>query len=359
MNTALTVSFRSVAVHGGKLELAQVKAVQTGYPLRGRLRVSDELFAGGSVSDSIPQGGTVWLDPRLFQLLGLRVGARIGLGASNLNASKVLTYEPDRGGDMFNIAPRLLMNLADLEATGLILPGSRATYRLLLAGADEAIAGFRSLIDKHQEYDIQGIRDARPELRTALDRAEQFLGLAVLVSIALAGLAVALSAQHYAIRHYDNCAIMRCFGAGPDEVVKLYVIQLLITALVCSAIGCGLGYLGQTWLTVLMRDLVSRPLPAPSPSPILSGLAAGVLTTLGFAIPQILRLKNVSPLRVLRRDLTPLPLNNLGIYLAAVGCLLLLVLWQSGNGKLFVYGFCGLALTALTAFLRRGWPFAA
>ena len=351
LNTALTVSFRSVAVHGGKLELAQVKAVQSGYPLRGRLRVSDELFAGETVSDSIPLRGSVWLDPRLFQLLDLRVGARIGLGASNLNASKVLTYEPDRGGDMFNIAPRLLMNLADLEATGLILPGSRATYRLLLAGADEAIAGFRSLVDKQPEYDVQGIRDARPELRTALDRAEQFLGLAVLVSIALAGLAIALSAQHYAIRHYDNCAIMRCFGAGPDEVVKLYVIQLLITALVCSAIGCGLGYLGQTWLTVLMRDLVTRPLPAPSPVPILSGLAAGVLTTLGFAIPQILRLKNVSPLRVLRRDLTPLPLNNLGIYLAAVGCLLLLVLWQSGNGKLFVYGFCGLALTALTAFL--------
>ena len=351
LNTALTVSFRSVAVHGGKLELAQVKAVQTAYPLRGRLRISDELFSGEYEADAVPERGAVWLDPRLFQLLGLRVGARVSLGTSNLYATRVLTYEPDRGGDMFNIAPRLLMNLADLEGTGLILPGSRATYRLLLAGTDAAVAGFRSLLDDYPEYDVRGIRDARPELRTALDRAEQFLGLAVLVSFALAGLAVALSAQRYAIRHYDNCAIMRCFGAGPDDVVKLYVIQLLITALVCSAIGCGLGYLGQTWLTVLMRDLVTRPLPAPSPVPVLSGLAAGVLTTLGFAIPQILRLKNVTPLRVLRRDLTPLPLNNLGIYLAAVGCLLLLVLWQSGDGKLFAYGFCGLALTALSAFL--------
>ena len=351
LKTAVTVSFRSVVVHDEKLVLAEVKAVQTGYPLRGRLQISDELFAAGSTSNTIPRRGTVWLDPRLFQLLGLRVGGRVNLGSITLDTTKVLTYEPDRGGDMFNIAPRLLMNLADLEATGLILPGSRVTYRLLLAGTDQALTGFRSLIDEYAEYDIRGIRNARPELRTALDRSEQFLGLAVLVSIALAGLAVALSAQRYAVRHYDNCAIMRCFGAGPDTIVKLYAVQLLITALICSAIGCGIGYLGQMGLTVLMRDLVSRPLPAPSLAPLVSGLSAGVLTALGFAMPQILRLKNVTPLRVLKRDLTPLPLNNLGIYLAAIGCLLLLALWQSGNEKLFFYGFCGLALTGLSAFL--------
>ena len=351
LKTALTVSFRSVVVHGEKLELAEVKAVQPGYPLRGRLQISDELFGAEATSHTIPERGAVWLDPRLFQLLGLPVGAQVNLGSVTLDATKVLTYEPDRGGDMFNIAPRLLMNLADLDATGLILPGSRATYRLLLAGADQAVTGFRSLVDEYSEYDIRGIRDARPELRTALERSEQFLGLAVLVSIALAGLAVALSAQRYAVRQYDACAIMRCFGAGPDTVVRLYVVQLLITALISSVIGCGIGYLGQMGLTELMRDLISRPLPAPSPAPLVSGLSAGILTALGFAMPQILRLKNVAPLRVLRRDLTPLPLNNLGIYLAAVGCLLLLALWQSGNEKLFFYGFCGLALTGLSAFL--------
>ena len=243
-------------------------------------------------------------------MLDFAVGDEINLGASSLQAMKVLTYEPDRGGDMFNIAPRLLMNLADLEATGLIRPGSRATYRLLVAGSGNAVAGFRTLIGKYEEYDIRGIRDARPELRTALDRAEQFLGLAVLVSIALAGLAVALSAQRYAVRHFDNCAIMRCFGAGQDTIIKIYFIQLLILALFCSGIGCVLGYLGQAGLTVLMRGLVSRPLPEPTLTPVLIGMSAGVLTVLGFAMPQILRLKNVTPLRVLRRDLIPLPLRQ-------------------------------------------------
>ena len=351
LNAVQATSFRSVVVRGEKLELSEVKAVQPGYPLRGRLLVADGLFAEEYDAGAVPRQGEVWLDPRLFQLLDATPGDRVNLGASALVASRALTYEPDRGGDMFNIAPRLLMNLADLEATGLVVPGSRATYRLLLAGAASAIREFRALADGHAEYEVRGIRDARPELRTALDRSEQFLGLAVLVSIALAGLAIALSAQRYASRHFDACAIMRCFGAGPGTVVRLYAMQLLVITLACSAIGCALGYLGQSGLSVLMRDLVSRPLPAPSPEPLIGGLAAGLVTALGFALPQLLRLKNVSPMRVLRRDLAPLPLNNLGIYLAATGCLLLLALWQSGNRQLFFYGCCALVVTGLSAWL--------
>ena len=116
-----------------RLELAEVKAVQTGYPLRGRLLVSEQLFSEEIASHTIPEPGAVWPDPRLFQLLDFSIGDKVNLGASSLHVTKVLTYEPDRGGDMFNIAPRLLMNLADLDATDLIRPGSRATYRLLVS----------------------------------------------------------------------------------------------------------------------------------------------------------------------------------------------------------------------------------
>ena len=351
LDTALTVSFRSVVLFDGKLELAEVKAVQSGYPLRGSLKISDGLFEEERASAAIPRPGAVWPDARLYQSLDFAVGDEVNLGASSLRAAKVLTYEPDRGGDLFNIAPRLLMNLADLEATGLIRPGSRATYRLLAAGSGEAVDAFRALVDEYEEYDIRGIRDARPELRTALDRAEQFLGLAVLVSIALAGLAIALSAQRYAVRHYDACAIMRCFGAGPDTIVKIYFIQLAVFALLCSGIGCALGYLGQSGLAALLRGLVARPAPEASFAPVFTGVSAGVLTVLGFAMPQILRLKNVTPQRVLRRDLVPPPPGSLGIYAAALACLLLLAPWQRGNAELVLYGFAGLALTGALSFL--------
>ena len=346
-----TVSFRSVVARGEKLELAEVKAVQPGYPLRGQLLVADELFGAEYEPEAAPRQGAVWLDPRLFQLLGAAPGDQVRLGASTLIAARALTYEPDRGNDMFNIAPRLLMNLADLEATALVAPGSRVTHRLLLAGADAPLREFRALADGHAEYHVRGIRDARPELRVTLDRSEQFPGLAALVSVALAGLAVALAAQRYALRNFDACAIMRCFGADPGLIVRLYALQILIIALVYSAIGCALGYLGQAGLAALMQNLVARPLPAPSAAPLFGGLAAGVATALGFALPQLLRLKNVSPMRVMRRELAPLPVNGLLIGLAALGCLLLLALWQADNEALFLYGCGALALTGLSAWL--------
>ncbi len=351
LKTALTINFHSVIVFAGKLELAEVKAVQPAYPLRGRLQISEQLFSGETASEDIPQPGKVWPDARLFQSLGLETGDRVNLGAASFDAAKVLTYEPDRGGDLFNIAPRLLMNIADLEATELIQPGSRAVYKLLVAGPGDAVVGFRALTSKYEEYEIQGIRDARPELRAALDRTKQFSGLAVLVSIALAGLAIAMSARRYAVRHFDNCAIMRCFGAQQGTIVKIYFTQLLILALACSGIGCALGYLGQEGLAALMSGIVSRPLPAPTLTPVLIGMSAGVLAVLGFAMPQILRLKNVAPLRAIRRDLIPLPLSNLSIYPAAIGCLLLLTPWQSGSLNLTFYSFIGLLITGLSAFL--------
>ncbi len=350
LKTTLTVSFRSVMVVDDKFELAEVKAVAPDYPLRGQMRISEELFSEEMNHHAIPLAGHVWPDARLLQMLDVQTGARISLGASNLIISRVLTYEPDRGGDMFNIAPRLLMNIADLEATELLQPGSRAAYRLLVAGASDALANFREVVERRKAYRVQGIRDARPELRVALDRAEQFLGLAVLVSLALAGLAIALSAQQYAVRHFDNCAIMRCFGAQQNTIIKIYTAQLFILAIGCSAIGCLLGYVGQEALVKLMSGMLLRTPPKPSLTPIVLGMSAGVVTALGFAMPQMLRLKNVTPLRVLRRDLMPLPLGNLSIYAAAICALLLLTPWQSGNAKLTFYGFIGLLISAIALF---------
>jgi putative ABC transport system permease protein len=197
--TTRTVSFRSVAVVEDNLQLGEVKAVESGYPIRGSLRTSDTLFGEEITVSDIPESGSVWVDARMLQNLGIDIGDKLNLGSSEFTVTRILTYEPDRGGDLFNIAPRILMNLDDLPATGLILPGSRVSYRLLLGGEQEALEKFRQSINltENDGVRIQSIRDARPELKTALERAEQFLGLAVLISIALAGLAISMSTQRY------------------------------------------------------------------------------------------------------------------------------------------------------------------
>ncbi len=346
---SLNESFRSIVVKDDKLELAEVKAVDSTYPIRGHLRITDTLFGKEQVTDSIPAQGNVWIDSRLIQALHVQTGDSINLGAIPLVINKILTYEPDRGGDLFNIAPRLIMNREDLDATGLILPGSRVQYRLLLGGHSDSISQYREQIQQNESDNIriQGIRDARPEIGTALERAEQFLGLAVLVSIALAGLAIAMSAQRYAIRHYDNCAIMRCLGLQQKQVTQIYMFQLIILGMLCSLSGCVIGFIAQEGLNKLMIGMIHGSLPGPSLLPAFSGILAGLVTVLAFALPQLIRLRKVSPLRVLRRDLNPLPLNNYVIYIIAVLALVLLSPWQSGNIDLTFYTLTGLFMTTI------------
>lgn len=346
---SLNESFRSVVVNGDILELAEVKAVDENYPIRGHLRISNSLFGEESVTDSIPASGEVWIDSRLMQALQVNLGDTIKLGSSELVVSKRLTYEPDRGGDLFNIAPRLLMNRTDLPRTGLILPGSRVQYRLLLGGDSKPITQFRDAINNNEnsKLRVQGIRDARPEIRSALERAEQFLGLAALVSIALAGLAIAMSAQRYSTRHYDTCAILRCLGLQQKQITQIYLLQLVILGLLCSLVGCVVGYFAQEGLNQLMMGMTQVALPEPSLLPLLTGVLAGLVTVLAFAFPQLMSLTTVSPLRVLRRDLNPLPLNSYLIYLIAIIALLLLSPWQSGSVKITFHTLLGLFITAI------------
>lgn len=346
--TTRTVQFRSVAVAGEHLELSEVKAVESGYPIRGSMRVTDTLFGNESVTYKIPASGTVWVDSRLLQILGLQPGDKLGLGARQFTIDKILTYEPDRGGDLFNIAPRIMMNLADLASTNLVLPGSRIRYRLLLGGDVDALQKFKSSIIKNQDDNlrIMDIRDARPELKTALDRTDQFLGLAVIISIALAGLAIAMSAQRFVTRHFDHCAIMRCLGSTQRDIVAIYSIQLLFLALLGSIAGCLSGYILQEILAGLMTGMVKGSLPAPGWLPVIRGIFAGIVTLLGFALPQLLRLKRVTPLRVLRKDLTPLPANSITTYAIAILALVMLFPWQSGNTRMTFYALGGLILSA-------------
>ncbi len=345
--TANIISLRSMVVADDQLQMAEIKAVDENYPIRGQLRTSVGLFAEEAETTSIPDPGNVWVDSRLFQTLGLEIGSRLNVGATEFSVTRILTYEPDRGGDMFNMAPRLMMNLADIPDTNLILPASRVEYRFLVGGENSVVNEFRETINQGGDLRIQGIRDARPELRSALERAEQFLGLAVLVSIALAGLAVALSAQQYVIRHFDVCAIMRCLGAEQSTINKIYITQLLILSVSASLLGCILGFVAQHALASMLTGMSNAQLPAASFIPVIYGMLAGVITVMGFALPQVLRLKNVAPLRVLRRDLNPLPLSSMSSYGAAVVALALLTPWQSGNFKLTGIAFLGIIATAI------------
>jgi putative ABC transport system permease protein len=357
LNVVMTQQFRSVISTGERPQLVEVKSVAEGYPLRGTLRISDAPFGADVATAGIPASGDIWVEARLLQLLGLVVGDRVSLGVSEFTVRKVLRYEPDRAGEMFSIAPRVLMNQADLDATGLIGVGALVSYRVLIAGPRQSIAIFRdNIVDSLQPGEqTLSVEDGRPELNRALEKARQFLGLAALISVMLAGVAVATVAYRFTERHLDTAAMLRCLGASQSVIIRLFVMELLWLSLLASSIGCGLGWLAQFVITGLLDQLVVTQLPPASWRALLPGYATGVVMLVGFAIPPLLSLRRVPPLRVLRKDVQVNLVNRWLVYLAVVLCMFGLLYWQIGDLKLVATVLGGitatLVLLALAAWL--------
>ena len=246
-----TQSFRSVVLANDRLQLAEVKVVSEGYPLRGVLRVSDSPFGEDEATTGIPATAELWVEARLLQLLGIKMGDQVSLGNTSFRIAKVLSYEPDRAGDLFSVAPRVMMNSVDLDATGLINTGALVNYRVLIAGESSRINSYRKTIKNKLRpgEDILSVEEGRPELNTALQRARQFLGLAALISVLLAGVAVATVANRFSKRHLISSAMMRCLGASQNTIIQLFTLEMLWLALLASSIGCMFGLLTQFIIT--------------------------------------------------------------------------------------------------------------
>ncbi|MFC1749592.1 ABC transporter permease [Pseudomonadota bacterium] len=358
---AETVEFPTMVIGGDNTQLVSLKAVSGNYPLRGRNRVALRLFGRDAEVNSGPAAGTVWAGSRLLTTLGVNVGDEVIVGDALLKISAVLISEPDQsGGMLFSIAPRLLMHKDDVAATGLVQASSRINFRLLMAGEASAIEKIQTEWDENlaKGQRLRTVKDARPEVRTALERSEHFLGLAALVSVLLAGAAVAMATRRFVSRHLDNCAVMRCLGAEQSLITQIYLSQMFVLGIVASLVGIALGYIAQWGLVALLAPLTNLDLPAPNLWPVILGLMTGMITLLGFAIPPILQLKNVPMLRVLRRDYGGVKANVFLGYGSGVIAFFILVFVQAQNVQLAVAVMLGLfgvvALLTLIAALLLG-----
>jgi putative ABC transport system permease protein len=364
---ARSLSFPSVLMKDGAPQLVQVKAVDDAYPLRGELLVRDGPDTPAKPADGAPRQGTLWVEPRLNILLDSHPGDLLSLGDSQLRLRRLIALEPDRGGNLFQLAPRILLNLADIPGTGLVTPASRVKHRFMVAGASEAVQGFKEWSESRLPMNarILTVDDARPELRTALERGGRFLALAALVAVIVTGAAVALSSRRLVERQADAMAVMRCLGASSRLLRDTLLLRLTLLVLITGVLGAALGFLAQEALSGLVGQWIARELPSPSPRPLLTGLATGALTLFGFALPALLRLPSVPPLRVLRRDLGPLPASHWVTALSAFASLAALLWWQAGDARLAgavlggvcallaVLGLLGMTLVKTAGALQR------
>ncbi len=313
--------------------LTEVQAVEDGYPLRGKITIDDGTT---HLAQAIPTRGTVWVDDRLLLRLGLHLGDEVTLGKVHLRVAARVVRDVDQSFGFASFAPRALINAADLPATGLVQEGSRIGYRLLFAGDAKQIEGLRAWLQARLQLGerLEDVRDARPEIRTALERSEHFFGLAALTAVILAGVALALAARRFITRHLDTCAVMRCLGAGQAQVLVIFLLQFLLLGICGVLLGGMLGYLAQAVMVDSIPAMRAAELPQPSAVPFAQAAASGLALLFGFAFLPLWQLKGVSPLRVLRRELG-LPQMSTGLLYTA-GAIVLggLFLWQAGSLKL-------------------------
>jgi putative ABC transport system permease protein len=338
------LSLASVVLAGDASALADIDAVAPGYPLRGRVRVA----GSPAPAAGIPARGEAWLDAGLLARLGIGVGAKVSVGALELRVTRVLVMLPDRGFGFADLAPPLLMHYDDVPATGLVQPGSRVGYYALFAGPPQAVADYKTLLAARiaSAEELRDLDSARPELRSALARARQFLGLAALCSTLVAGTAIALAARRYALRHVDTIALLKCLGARRARVYSVLALQLAALMLAGAVLGTALGFGAQAAIAALLTGVFSAPLPPAGPlGGAWTGLAIAAVLLLGFALPPLLALARVPPARILRRELTAFTPGRVLWQASALGAAVILLAWVARDLRVAAYALLGAAGT--------------
>ncbi len=356
LSISTVTKFHSMISNGDDNQLSDIKVVTDGYPLRGKLHLAANMkqqhpLIETRVTDLIPVPGTAWIDEKLMVQLALKQGDIIDVGAIQLTVTELVMREPDSSVGFMAMHPRVLINEADLPSTGLVQQGSRIKYHLMLAGEVGTVEAFRKWAEPQLEHgqQIEGIRDARPEIKSALERAEKFLSLAALASVVLAAAAIALAVRRFIQRHLDSCAVMRSMGASQSDLLSLYLYYFIVLGLAASALGCLFGFFAQEFLAYWLSGLVEAALPWPSWMPAIHGLLIGMVLLLGFALPPLLNLRSVPALRVLRRDMGAPNAHSLSAYVLGTFVLSLLFLWKANDLRLGLYIIAGF-IAAIVVF---------
>jgi putative ABC transport system permease protein len=300
LDVANIISFRTAIFIDDSPQLVAIKAVDDAYPLRGHLEISKDYVGDKLKVGQGPKIGEIWVDPKLSQLM---LGP-VTLGSAQFKSDWILTFEPDRGGgSVFNLSPRILMNIDDLTSTGLIVPGSRAKYRFLFAGEPEKITEFIEWIKPNLKAaeSLQDLKNARPEMRQALDRTRQFFALSIVLTLVIAMVAIAITARHTANQEAPKVAMLRAFGISQSRLMRFYAEQLGKVWIIATVLGLVIGWFSQYPLQWLLDTWFGKELPVISTvMPYINAAIVGFISLIGFSLPFLFNATATPPMQVFR-----------------------------------------------------------
>ena len=354
LQTSLGVGFPSMAVaDADHMALVSVKAVSAGYPLRGELLWSDEAYGDILRDGAIPEQGEVWLAPRLFALLGLTTGDTLMVGEANLTVTGAVRGEPDATTAVFGFGPRLLMNTLDIPSTGVVQPGSRVGYRLLISGNRDLISEYEAWVSPllGQGQRLDSVEGSQPRIGDTLDRARGFLLLAGSLAVVLAAAAITLASRRFGERHTQYVAILKSLGAQSHDISRLYATSLGLMGVAGTAVGCLLGWILQEAFIGLLGSLLPVTPGAAGVEPVLIGAVTAMVCIVFFAWPPLRRLGEASPLRVLRADIGMHEAQRPQDYLFGGLSIIGLMWWYSGSVAVTLAVVAGLAVVMGLGFL--------
>lgn len=342
------LTFQTMTFAADTPQLASVKAVDDVYPMYGDLQTNPPGLK--------PTAGSVLLAPRLMALLNLKTGDNIDVGDATLKIAGEVVQEPDSGFNPFQMAPRLLMNTADVEKTGAVQPGSRVTWRYKFGGTPAQLESYEKwlLPQLKPEHRWIGLEQDDGALGKSLERSQQFLLLSALLTMLLAVAAVAVAMGHYCRSRYDLVAILKTLGAGRAQLRKLIVGQWLMVLALSAVTGGIIGLLFEKVLMLLLKPVLPAELPPASLWPWLWSIGAMVVISLLVGLRPYRLLLATQPLRVLRRDAVA-SVWPMKFYLPIiVAVVVILLAWLMGGSMLLWAVLAGAVVLALLCGVL-GW----
>jgi len=356
LKTGQMIEFSTMVFGESGFQLVSVKAVSDEYPLRGEIEIQSSEDAPREIVSGGPGPGEIWVNPRLLRLLELDIGDTLEVGSLKLQITSLLIREPDGGFRLSSLAPRVMMHVDDVSATGVLQEGSRVEFVYLFAGADNVLEDYYRWLEPQLEpsHEWEGVRDGETFSRS-LERAERFLLLGGSLAVLLAAVAVAVASRQYALSQRDTVALLKTLGLTGNGIGRLYLRRLALWGI--AGIFGGLAVaLPLFWLLVrMLSDVLERPVDFYlDPAALTPALLTALVSLFAFAYPPIRRLRSVPAMRVLRSQPGETGREAIPDMIVAILAIFGLVWLYAGELALVVSLLGGLVLL-LTALGLMGW----